>query len=144
MQTSRLEEQFSVVASADTLCSVLWLLPDDPAEFADAVAAITARSGLVARAFAGLVGAVADLAGPRGRDRAGDCLACRDAHRRHSDGGRDAGRQAGWRFLVLPRVAPPGHGRQCQPTATDQISPIFEDAAPADPRQVDLESQSPV
>ena len=53
MQTSRLEEQFSVVASADTSCSVLWLLPADPAEIADAMAAITARSGLVARGFAG-------------------------------------------------------------------------------------------
>jgi hypothetical protein len=33
MLTGRLEEQLGVVASADTSCSVLWLLSDDPAEF---------------------------------------------------------------------------------------------------------------
>jgi hypothetical protein len=53
MQTSRMEERLSVVASADTSCSVLWLLPDEPAELAGAMARTAASTGLAARGFAG-------------------------------------------------------------------------------------------
>jgi hypothetical protein len=52
MQTARLQEQLSVVASADSSCSVFWLLPDDPAELAGVMSAVVAASGLRAHGFA--------------------------------------------------------------------------------------------
>jgi hypothetical protein len=53
MRTSRAEEQLRVVASRDSSCSVLWLLADNPAELAEAMAAITEVTGLAAHGFAG-------------------------------------------------------------------------------------------
>jgi hypothetical protein len=53
MQMSRMTEQLSVVASAGSSCSVLWLLPDDGDDLAQPMTGVLAASALVARGFLG-------------------------------------------------------------------------------------------
>jgi hypothetical protein len=51
MQMSRMTEQLSVVASAESSCSVLWLLPDEGYDLAQPMTGVLAASALVARGF---------------------------------------------------------------------------------------------
>jgi hypothetical protein len=53
MQMSRMTEQLSIVASAESSCSVLWLLPGEGDDLAQPMTAILAASALAARGFLG-------------------------------------------------------------------------------------------
>jgi hypothetical protein len=54
MQTSRMTEQLSIVASAESSCSVLWLLPDEGDDLAQPMTAVLEASPLAARGFLGV------------------------------------------------------------------------------------------